>query len=184
MSQHDVRLLSSFGSRLWSNSARGSLLFVGFFQRSATLGTDADYPQQVLGDLEAVFCSHRVLDGLQLRRKEFDDPAALRTDHMIVMLVFVVVFVVGDAVTKANFARKPGFGEQFQRPVNGGLADAWIFLFDQAVEIFTGKMSFRPQKDIENQVALAGALEALLLDMVTENFLLFSHLLGRISSGA
>jgi len=138
----------------------------------------------VLGYFEAVFCSHRVLDGLQLRRKEFDDPATLRTDHMIVMLVLVVVLVVGDAIAKANFAREPGLGEQLQRPVNGGLADAWVFLFDQTIEIFTGKMSFRPEKDVENQVALGGALEALLLDMVAENFLLFSHLLGRITCAA
>jgi hypothetical protein len=36
-------------------------------------------------------------------------------------------------------------------------------------------MLFRAQKYIENQVALSGALESLLLDMCEKNFLLFSH---------
>ena len=158
-------------------SARGCLLFVGFFHRPTTLGANSNNPQQVLGHLEAVLCRHRVLDRLQLSRKELDDPATLRADHMIVMLVLVVMFVVGNAVTETNFARESGFGQQLQRSVDRGLPDAGVFPFDEPVEILTGKMLFRPQEDIKNQVALSGALEPFLLDMFKKDFLFFSHCL-------
>ena len=41
-------------------------------------------------------------------------------------------------------------------------------------------MFLHAQKRIQDQVALRGALEALLLDMFEENFLLFSHLLSLV----
>ena len=131
--------------------------------------------KQMLRDLEAMLRGHRVLNRFQLGRKELDDLATLGTDHVIVMLMFVVVFVVGDAVAKANFARESCFGEQLERAIDSRLADAGIFLLDQPVEIFAGKMSFGAQKNVENQVALSGALESLLLNVFEENFLLFSH---------
>jgi hypothetical protein len=152
--------------------------FLSVFQRPAAISTDANDAQQVLCNFESMFGSHRILNGLELGGEKLDHLATLRTDHVIVMLVFVVVLVVGDAVAKPNFARETRFGEEFQRAVNGGLSDAWIFLFDETVEIFAGQMSFSAQENIENQVTLGRALETLLLNMFEENFLLFSHFAG------
>ena len=38
------------------------------------------------------------------------------------------------------------------------------------------------QEEIENHVALCGALEPLLLNMLEKNFLLFSHWLGNLAA--
>ncbi len=155
-----------------------SSFFFSFFHCPATLRANSDDPQEVLGHLETMFCRHRVLNRFQLRRKELDDPAALGTDHVVVVLVFVIVFVVSDAIAKANFAREPGFGQKLQRAIDSGLPDAWVFLPDQAIKIFAGEVCFRAQEDFENQVALRRALESLLLNMFEKNFLLFRHSFG------
>ena len=139
------------------------------------LGADADNAQQVLRDFEAMLSGHGVLECFQFSRKELDDPAALGADHVIVMLMFVVVFVVRAAIAKANFARQTCFRQELQRAIDGGLTDAGIFLFDEPVKIFAGEVLLRAQEDVENQVALGGALEAFPLDVFEKDFLLFSH---------
>lgn len=132
----------------------------------------------MLGHLETVPGGHSVLDCFQFSREELDDPATLRTDHVVVVLVFVIVFVVGDAIAKANFAREPCFRQELQRAIDSGLSDARVFLPDQAVKVFAGKVFFRAQKHIEDEFPLRRALQSLLLDMFEKNFLLFSHGLG------
>ena len=129
----------------------------------------------MLGYLKAMLCGHRILKSFQLRREELYDSPTLRADHVIVVLMLVIVFVVGDAIAKANFARESRFGQKFQRAVNGGLTNGRVFLSDKAVKVFAGKMLLRAQKQIKNQVALSRALESLLLDMGEKNFLFFSH---------
>ena len=105
---------------------------------SAAVDADADDAQQVLGDFEAMLGGHRVLDGFEFGGVKLDDLAALRTDHVVVMLVFVVVFVVGASIAEPDFACEPRFGEEFQGSIDGGLADARIFFLHQTVEIFVG----------------------------------------------
>ena len=89
--------------------------------------------------------------------------------------MLVVVFVVSEAVAKANFTSQPGFSQELQRPIDGRLSNAGVVLLDQTVKVFAGKMIFRAQKDIENQIALGGAFEPFLLDVFEKYFLLFSH---------
>src|ERR1051325_3154694 len=123
---------------------------------------------------------HRVLDGFELGRKELDDAATLRTDHVIVMLMFVIVFVVRTSIAKAHLAREAGFSQQFERTIDGGLADGRVFFFDELVEGFVREVLFSAQKNIQNQVALRRALEAFLPDVFKEDFLLFGQwLFGR-----
>ncbi len=172
------RWLSGAGDCLPVMYARVSSFSFGIFHYPSALGTDSNNPQQVLGHLEPMFCRHRVLNRFQLRRKELDDPAALGTDHVVVVLVFVIVFVVSDAVAKTNFAREPGFGQEFQRAIDCGLPDARVSLPNQAIKIFAGEVRFRAQEDVENQVTLRRALESLLLNMFEKNFLLFRHSFG------
>ena len=89
--------------------------------------------------------------------------------------MLVVVFVVCDAVAKADFTSQPGFSQELQGAIDSRLSNAGVVLLNQTVKIFAGKMLFRAQKDVENQIALRSALKALLLDMFEKNFLLFSH---------
>ena|SRR5207248_7536147 len=91
------------------------------------------------------------------------------------MLMLVIVFVVSDAIAKANFARESGFSEELQRSIDRSLPDAGVFLTGEAVKVFAGKVGFRSQEYVENQVALRRTLESFLLDMFEKNFLLFSH---------
>jgi hypothetical protein len=128
--------------------------------------------------METVPGSHSILDRLQFSRKELDDPATLRTDHVVVVLVFVIVFVVGDAIAKANFAREPRFRQKLQRTIDRGLADARVFLPDQAIKVFAGQVRFRAKEHVEDELTLRRPLESLLLNMFEKNFLFFSHWLG------
>jgi hypothetical protein len=101
-------LLANAGSCLLYTSARWRLFFSSFFHRAATLGADADNAKQMLRYLKPVLGSHRILNPFQLCRKEFDYSATLRADHVVVMLMLVVMFVVCSVVAEADLAREPG----------------------------------------------------------------------------
>src|SRR5262249_3341072 len=85
------------------------------------------------------------------------------------------MFVVGAAIAETDFAGKARFGEQSQSAIDGGLADGWIFFADQIVKVLAGEVAFSLQKNVQNQVSLGSSLQTLLLDVLEENFLLFSH---------
>jgi len=138
------------------------------------LGADTDHAQQMLSDFEAMLGSHGVLKCFQFSRKELDDLAALRTDHVIVVLMFVVVFVVRASIAETHFAREPGLGQEFERSIDGCLADSRVFSLHQPVEVFDGEMFFGTQKNIQNEIALGRALESSFLDVFKKDFLLFS----------
>jgi len=92
-----------------------------------------------------------------------------------VMLMFVVVFVVGAAVAEADFAGEAGLGQNLQGAIDGSLADGRVFFLDEAIEVLVGEVFLGAQEDIENEVALAGALETFPLDVFQEDFLLFAQ---------
>src|SRR6266568_8862756 len=118
---------------------------------------------------------HGILNSLELGGIKFDDLAALRANHVSVMLVFIVMFVMSAAVPESHFASQSRIGKQPQRSIDGRLADGGIFFADQAMEIVSRQVAFRAQEDFENKIALRGTLQAFLLNMLQENFLLFSH---------
>jgi hypothetical protein len=140
---------------------------------AAAIRANTDYAQQVLSNFKPVLRSHSILKSFELGGEEFDDLATLRTDHVIVMLMFVVVFVVRASVAKAHFTRESGLGQNFQRSIDSSLTDGWIFFLHEAVEIFVGEMIFGAQEDIEDQLALRRTLESLPLDVFKKDFLLF-----------
>ncbi len=155
--------------------SRGGLVLPGFFCGATTLRADPDDTVQVLSNLEMVLRRDLVLERFQFGGKEFDDATALGTNHVIVMLMLVIVFVVSEPIAKADFAGKPGFCEKLQGPIHRGLAYACIFFFHQSIQIFTGKVLLHAQKHIQDQVALGRALEPLPLNVLEKNFLFFSH---------
>jgi hypothetical protein len=145
------------------------------FLRAPAFSADPDDTQEVLGNFEPVFCRHRVLNCFEFSREEFDYLAALRTNHVIVVLVFIVMFVVRSPISKANLTREPGLSEELQRSVDCSLAHRWIFLFDQPIEIFMGQMLFSAKKYMEDQVSLRSAFQAFFLDVFEEHFLFFCY---------
>ncbi len=63
--------------------------------------------------LKLVSGRHSILNGFEFSRVELNDLATVGTDHVVMVLVFVVMFVVGQTITEANFTRQTGFGQQF-----------------------------------------------------------------------
>jgi len=94
---------------------------------------------------------------------------------MVVMLMFVVMLIVRAPVTEAHFTSQTGIRQKPQRSVNGSLSNGWILFADQPMEIVSRKVALRAQKDFKNKIALRGTLQAFLLNVLQENFLLFSH---------
>ena len=88
--------------------------------------------------LESKFVRHLLLQSLDLFREKLNYPAAFSADHVIVMFVFEVVFVVGLVVAKANFSGEARFGQKFKGAVDGRVADGWILFLDQPVKILAG----------------------------------------------
>ena len=138
-----------------------------------TFGAGSPHSQAMMRKLEPEFVRHLILQSFDLRRNEFDHLAAFGTDHMIVMLVFEVVFVIGLVVAKANFTSEPGFGEQLEGAIDRRVADRRILLLDEPVQIFTGKMILFAEEDLQDQIALGGFSETRLLNVLQEDLFLF-----------
>jgi len=113
----------------------------------------------MLGKLKSMLGSHRILNRFQFRRVKLDDFVALRANHVVVMLVFVIVLVMRATVAKAHLAGESGFHQQPQRSIDCRLPDAWILGLHQPVKVFAGHMPFSAQEHIQNQVALRGAFQ-------------------------
>ena len=169
---------SSFNARTCHLETCRRFLLAFLFPGAATISADADDAQQMLRNLKSMFGRHRVLNRFQFSREEFNHLAAFGTDHVVMVLMFVIVFVVRAAITKPDFTREAGVGQQFKRAIYGRMTDARIFFLDQAVKILAGKMFLGTQKHIQNQISLGGPLQALSLNMLKKNFLLFGHKLG------
>jgi len=118
----------------------GRLRLCVLLHHAPAVSADADYPQQMLRDLKPVLGGHRVLDGFEFGGEELDYLAALGTDHVIVVLVFVVVLVVRAPVTEPNLACESSFSQEFERAVDGSLPDSGILFLHEAIEIFVREM--------------------------------------------
>ena len=127
----------------------------------------------MLGNLEPVLGRHRVLDGFEFSGVELDDLAALGTDHVIVMLMFVVMLEVRTSITKTNFTRESGFGQDLEGSIDGGLTDGRIFFFNELIKILIRQVLFSAQKNIQDQRALRRTFQPLLLDVFKKDFLFF-----------
>src|SRR5260221_6457367 len=125
--------------------------------------------------LKSVHGGHLILNSFQLRRVELNYLSTDRADHMIVMLMLVIVFVMGAAIAEARFAGQPRISQKLQRAVNRRLSDAPVLFAHQAIEVFARHVPLSAEKDFQDQVALRGSLEALSAKMFDENFLLFGH---------
>src|SRR5688500_622506 len=129
----------------------------------------------MLFHFKLVFGRHSILNGFEFGGEELNDLATVGTDHVVMVLMLVVMFVMSQTIPETNFTRQASFGQEFESAVDSGLTNGSVFLVHQLVEIFTGQVFFSAQENIQDKVALCCAFEALLLDVFTEHFLLFSH---------
>ena len=66
----------------------------------------------------------------------------------------VLVLVARDAVVKGNFAGQSALGQQLERAVDRGVADAGVFFLNQAVQFVSGEMVAGFQKCAQDGIAL------------------------------
>jgi hypothetical protein len=119
----------NLGLRHGFDSRAGAGVCGALFFCFAAFGAAADDAEKMLRDLEIVFRGHFVLQRFKLGGEKLNDLAALRTYHMIVMLMFVVVLVVRASVAEAHFARESGVRQNFEGAINRRLPDRRVFFF-------------------------------------------------------
>ena len=91
----------------------------------------------------------------------------------------VLVLVAGDAVVEGDFTGQAALRQQFQRAVDGGVADAGIFFLHQAVEFVGGEVIAGFEEGVQNGVALGGLFQANGLLVAVKDLLGFAdHLAG------
>lgn len=136
------------------------------FDRSTlTFCTQPPHPQAVMCRLETEVACHLILKVFDIGREKLDHFPTLGTDHVVVMFVVVMVFVVGLVVPEPNFSCKAGLCQQLQSAINRGQADRWIYLVNKPMQVFAGKVFLGAQKDLKDEVALACSPESRRLNM-------------------
>ena len=132
------------------------------------LFANAPQTQTVMRRQKSELARRCVLKRLNFRREKFDDRAAIGANQMVVMLVIIMMLVISFVVTETDFARKPGFGQEFERAVNRCMSDRRILLLHQPVKVFARQMLFGAQKDFQDKIALRGAAQARFLNVFEE----------------
>jgi hypothetical protein len=105
--------------------------------------------------------------------------AALGANHVVMAAPVVLVLIAGDAVMECDFAGQSALGQQFQRSVDSGVSNAFVFFLNQPMEFIGRKMIARLQKCPQDRVALRCLLQAHALQMPMQNILSLSHHLAR-----
>lgn len=104
------------------------------------VGTYSPQSQAVMCRFEPKVACHLVLKLFYGSRKELYDATALGADHMIVVLVIVMMFVIGLVITKADLASKAGLGQKTQGAIYGRQPDRGVSLVDKAVQVLACKV--------------------------------------------
>src|SRR5580692_9076903 len=89
------------------------------------------------------------------------------------------MLVASDAIMKSDFAGQSTFGEHFQGAIDGGKADARIFLLHQPVQFVDGEVLASFEEGSQDGVALRRMFQADTLEMLIQNLLRFANHLGR-----
>lgn len=84
----------------------------------------------MMRQFEIMFGSNFFLHRFKLFGIKLDDLAAFGADHVIVMFVIIVMLVIGFAVAETHFTRQSGFGQKFERSVNGRVTDIRILFLN------------------------------------------------------
>ena len=112
-----------------------------------------------MGRPETKVVRHLVLQRLDLCRIELDHFTAASTDHMIVVLVVVMMFVVCPVVAEPGLASKTGVSQKLERSVDRGMSDRRILSLHQPIDVFAGKVFFITKEHFQYQIALRRTAE-------------------------
>jgi len=128
-----------------------------------------------------VLAADFAFDALDVVGEELDGAAAFGADHVVMVAAVVLVLVARYAVVEGHLAGQPALGQQLERAVDSSETDSLIFLTHQSKQFIGGQVIASIQERAQNDVALAGVLEAHPPQMVMKNGLRFLHHLGRDS---
>jgi len=81
-------------------------------------------------------------------------------DEMEVPRVPVRGLEAGAAFAEIDLPGDAGADHPLKSPVDSGSTDAWIFATDQIAKVVSAQMPFLTHEDVQDAVALAGALAA------------------------
>ena len=97
---------------------------------------------------------------LDVGAEELERLVAGLADQMEVPRMAVGVLEPEPALAEIDLARDAGIDHPLQRAVDRGPADALVLTADQIDELVGAEVPFLPQEDVDDEVALAGALAA------------------------
>jgi len=98
---------------------------------------------------------------------------------MVMTAPVVLVFVAGDAIVEGDLTGQSALGQQLKGAVDGGVADAGIFLMYKAMQFVGGEVVAGFQKGMQDRVALRRLLQADTLEMPVKDRLGLVHHLAR-----
>jgi predicted cupin superfamily sugar epimerase len=127
----------------------------------------------------AVSAANFLLQLLHFAGKKFDGATAFRADHMVMTAPVVLMLVTGNAVVEGDFAGQAALGQQLECAVDGGVADASIFLLDEAMKFVGREVVAGFEKRAQNRVALRRLLQSDAFEVLVENLLGLAHHLAR-----
>ena len=156
----------------WLDDAATSGFLLAFITNAVNL-------KAVTGCEVVVLLADILLELVEFGRKEFDRAATLRTHHMIVTATVVLMFVAGYAIVKGDFAGESTLGEELESALDGGKSDFGVLLSHLAIEFVGGKVVALLKEGLEDNVALAGQLEANALQMLVKDVRRFAQHFAR-----
>ena len=122
--------------------------------------------QRVVGDLETLGLGHRLLAGLDFGVVKLFHPAAVQTDHVVVVLALVEL-VHRLAAFKVVAVQQPGLFELREHPVDGRQTDVGTLLQQVAEHVFGRHVALHATlENLEDFQAGAGGFEAGALEVV------------------
>lgn len=101
-----------------------------------------------------------VAEGEHVVAWEFDNPAALGTDEVVVGLFAETFSVVSLFHVETDFLENAAIHQQRKRAVNGGFSDTLTFLAQREQQLFRFKVAFDVQDRLQNLLARHGVSDA------------------------
>ncbi len=144
----------------------------------ARIAKPVDLESMPSGDV-LMFPADFALDALDFRREELHRSAALCAHHVMVIAAIVLMLVAGNAVVERNLAGQTAFGQQLERAVYRGEADAFVLLLYQPIEFVGGEVIAGIEEGAEDGSALARLFQSYPAQVVVKNRLRLQHHLAR-----
>jgi len=141
--------------------------------------TDSINLKGVAGGEVVIAASDFLFEYPDFLRKKFYRAAALGADHVVMAAAVVLVLEARNAIVKGDFAGQSAFGEQFQRAIDSGIADAGVFFLHEAVQFIGGKMVAGFEEGTQDGVALLGLLQPDIFQMAVQDLLSLADHLSR-----